>query len=160
MTPTLGAPPPDYTVSGGCRGTLRELGGTARSRPQLPSGNCKAGQLPLLPATSTPRRALKSSNAEIARNRRARARRWCQTLPGLSYTRCLLSPTSVHQISLSRRRIGHPPPNRPSGANTPTGVHTERAQWRFAGHLSPRSSACGIEIYELCLQVIASESFI
>ena len=53
-----------------------------------------------------------------------------------------------------------PPPNRPLGANTPTGVHTERAQRRFAGHLSPRSSECGIEIYELCLQVIASESFI
>ena len=142
--PDIPAPPPRITGLGGCRETLRELGGTARSRPRLPDSGKKlqetspkaadylqkrpvlqetyhlldlllhsvslwGGQLPLLPATSTPRRALQSSNAEIARNRRARARRWCQTLPGLSYTRCLLSPTGVHQINLSRRRIGHLP---------------------------------------------------
>lgn len=28
-----------------------------------------------------------------------------------------------------------PPPNSPSGANTPTGVHTERIEKRFTGHL-------------------------
>ena len=114
--PDIPAPPPRITGLGGCRETLRELGGTARSRPRLPDSGKKlqetspkaadylqkrpvlqetshlldlllhsvslwGGQLPLLPATSTPRRALQSSNAEIARNRRARARRWCQTLP-------------------------------------------------------------------------------
>jgi len=31
-----GAPPPEHTTSGGCRGMLRELGETARSHPRLP----------------------------------------------------------------------------------------------------------------------------